>query len=77
MKTMRAGELKARCLKVIDQVRTTGEPVIITKRGLPAAKLVPVERRNDDIFGRLKGVFQIVGDIESPAVPPEEWEANR
>jgi hypothetical protein len=41
------------------------------------AKLVPVERRNDDIFGRLKGVFQIVGDIESPAVPPEEWEANR
>jgi hypothetical protein len=41
------------------------------------AKLVPVDTRGDDIFGCLKGVFQIVGDIESPVVPPEEWEANR
>jgi prevent-host-death family protein len=77
MKTMGAGEFKARCLKVMDQVRATREPVIITKRGLPVAKLVPVERRNDDIFGCLKGVIEIVGDIESPVVAPEEWEANR
>jgi prevent-host-death family protein len=77
MKTMRAGEFKARCLKVMDQVRATREPVIITKRGRPVAKLVPADRRNDDIFGRLKGVIEIVGDIESPVVAPEEWEANR
>ena len=77
MKTMRAGEFKARCLKVMDQVRITREPVTITKRGRPVAKLVPVDRRNDDIFGCLKGVMEIVGDIESPLVAPEEWEANR
>jgi prevent-host-death family protein len=77
MKSMRAGEFKARCLKVMDQVRATRQPVVITKRGRPVAKLVPVDRRGDDIFGCLKGVFQIVGDIESPVVPPEEWEANR
>ena len=77
MKTMRAGEFKARCLKVMDQVGATREPVIVTKRGRPVVKLVPVDKRSDDIFGRLKGVFKIVGDIESPAVPPEEWEANR
>jgi len=77
MKTMRAGEFKARCLKVMDQVQSTREPVTITKRGRPVAKLVPVDRRNDDIFGSLKGVVEIVGDIESPLVPPEEWEANR
>jgi hypothetical protein len=41
------------------------------------AKLVAVDTRNDDIFGCLEVVFQIVGDIESPVVPPEEWEANR
>lgn len=69
MKTMRAGEFKARCLKVMDQVGATREPVIITKRGRPVVKLVPVEKRSDDIFGRLKGVFEVVGDIESPAVP--------
>ena len=78
MKTMRAGEFKARCLKVMDQVQATREPVTITKRGKPVAKLVPVETRgDDDVFGCLKGVMEIIGDIESPAVPPEEWEANR
>jgi prevent-host-death family protein len=77
MKTMRAGEFKARCLKVMDQVRATREPVIITKRGRPVAKLVPVNTRGDDIFGCLKGVMEIVGDIESPVVAPDEWEANR
>jgi prevent-host-death family protein len=77
MKAMQAGEFKARCLKVMDQVRATREPVIITKRGRPVAKLVPVDRRSDDIFGCLKDVFQIVGDIESPVVAPEDWEANR
>jgi len=77
MKTMGAGEFEARCLKVMDQVRATREPVTITKRGRPVAKLVPVDTRGDDIFGCLKGVMEIVGDIESPAVAPEEWEANR
>jgi prevent-host-death family protein len=77
MKTMRAGEFKARCLKVMDQVRATREPVIVTKRGRPVAKLVPVDTRKDDIFGCLKGVMEIVGDIESPAAAPEEWEANQ
>jgi prevent-host-death family protein len=77
MKSMRAGEFKARCLKVMDQVRATRQPVVITKRGRPVAKLVPVDTRGDDIFGCLKGVVEIVGDIESPLVAPEDWEANR
>jgi len=77
MKTMPAGEFKARCLKIMDQVHKTREPVVITKRGKPVAKLVPAGTRSDDIFGSLKGQFEIVGDIESPIVPPEAWEANR
>jgi len=77
MKTMRASEFKARCLRVMDQVRATREPVTITKRGKPVAKLVPADRQGDDVFGRLKGVIEIVGDIESPVVATEEWEANR
>lgn len=77
MKSMRAGEFKARCLKVMDQVEATRGPVIITKQGRPVAKLVPVDRRGDDIFGCLNGVVEIVGDIGSPLVAPEDWEANR
>jgi len=77
MKTMGAGEFKAHCLKVMDQVRATREPVTITKRGRPVAKPAPVQRRGDDIFGCLKGMMEIVGDIESPLVAPEDWDANR
>ncbi|MGD0181663.1 MAG: type II toxin-antitoxin system Phd/YefM family antitoxin [Terriglobales bacterium] len=40
MKTMAAGQFKARCLKVMDEVRSTREPVVITKKGRPVAKLV-------------------------------------
>jgi prevent-host-death family protein len=74
---MQAGKFKARCLKVTDQVRATREPAIITKRGRPVDKLVPVDRRRDDIFGSLKGAMEIVGDIESPMLAPADWEANR
>ena len=77
MKSMPAGEFKARCLRIMEQVRTTRQPVVITKRGRPVAKLGPVGKDGDDIFGCLKGVFEIVGDIESPLVPPEDWEAMR
>ncbi len=77
MKQMPAGKFKARCLRVMEQVRKTRESVVITKRGKPVAKLVPADKIPDDVFGCLKGVIKIVGDIESPVVPPEDWEALR
>jgi prevent-host-death family protein len=77
MKTMPAGQFKARCLKVMDQVRDTREPVTITKKGRPVAKLVPADGPPEDIFGCLKGEIEIVGDIVSPAVPLKDWEVLR
>jgi prevent-host-death family protein len=77
MRKIAAGKFKAQCLKVMEQVRTTREPVLITKRGQPLAKLVPAEKASDDFIGRLEGVFTIVGDIESPIVPWEDWDALR
>jgi prevent-host-death family protein len=73
MKKIAAGEFKARCLTLMEDVRSTREPLIITKRGKPVAKLVPVEDTKDDFIGRLEGVFRIVGDIESPI---DEWESS-
>ncbi len=77
MKTMAAAQFKARCLKVMDEVQNTREPVTITKKGKPVAKLVPPDAPPRDIFGCLKGVIEIVGDIESPVVPSEDWEVLR
>ena len=75
MKTIAAGQFKARCLRLMDEVRTTREPVLITKKGRPVAKLVPAESQVEDIFGCLRNEIKIVGDIESPVVPLEDWDA--
>jgi prevent-host-death family protein len=76
MKQMPAGEFKARCLMVMDQVLETGEPVVITKHGKPVAKLVPAEKRTDDIFGYMAGKVKIVGDIVGPVPASEDWESK-
>lgn len=72
-KTIPAGTFKARCLAIMDEVAAKRESVIITKRGKPVAKLVPVEKEKDDIFGFMKGKITILGDIVSPILTPEEW----
>jgi prevent-host-death family protein len=77
MKQMPAGKFKARCLSVMDDVSATGEPVIITKRGTPVAKVVPVTSKKQDLFGFMAGELKIVGDIESPVVSLKEWEVMR
>jgi prevent-host-death family protein len=75
MRTIAAGEFKARCLTLMDEVRNTREPVLVTKRGKPVAKLVPAENESREFLGRLEGIIRIVGDIESPVEPPEAWDA--
>lgn len=72
-KTMPAGVFKASCLAVMDEVQAKCEAVIITKRGKPVAKLVPVGAERDDIFGFMIGKIAIVGDVVSPAISAGEW----
>jgi prevent-host-death family protein len=74
MKEMQAGEFKAQCLAVMDQVQRTGEPVLITKHGKPVAKLIPAPSTPEDIFGYMSGKVKIVGDIVGPVTPFEDWE---
>jgi prevent-host-death family protein len=73
MKRMRAGDFKARCLATMNEVRTTGEPVVVTKRGKPWVKVIPFTADNSDIFGFMAGRMTILGDIESPVVPLKDW----
>jgi prevent-host-death family protein len=77
MKTIPAGKFKAHCLRIMDEVQASREPVLITKKGRPVAKLVPAETQAKDIFGCLRNEITIVGDIESPVVPWQDWDALR
>jgi len=73
MKTIPAAAFKAQCLTLMEDVRSTRRPLVITKRGKPIAKVVPMEEPKDDFIGRLKGVFEVVGELD--ADPPEAWES--
>jgi prevent-host-death family protein len=73
MRSIPAAEFKARCLTLMEDVRNTREPVIVTKRGKAVVKLVPAEEEEREFIGRLKGVVEIVGDLD--ADPPEAWES--
>ena len=73
IKTLKAAEFKAKCLKLMDEVAASGEPVVITKNGKPVAQLVPFRERPQSAFGALKGMVEIKGDIISPLDEP--WEA--
>lgn len=74
MKQIAAGQFKAQCLAIMDQVSKSGEPVLVTKHGKPVVKLVPAEKQEDDIFGYMAGKVKILGDIVGPITPPEDWE---
>ncbi len=75
MRRMKASEFKAKCLKLMDEVAETGEPIIITKNGQPVAQLVPYRRKPDTLFGLMKDSMTITGDVISPL--DEEWEADQ
>lgn len=77
MKTIAISKFKATCLAVLEQVRATGEPLLVTRRGEPVAQIVPpppAEERSTG-FGAMKGTGRIVGDIVQPVGSVEDWEA--
>jgi prevent-host-death family protein len=68
MERVTAGEFKARCLELIDEVNRTGRAWVITKRGKPVAQLLPLpSQQRPRAFGCLKGTVQYLGDIVDTA----------
>jgi len=58
-----ASDFKARCLRLLDEVNEQGIELVITKRGEPVAKLVPVGSTRRSQRGAWKGLATIEGDI--------------
>jgi prevent-host-death family protein len=68
-----AGEFKARCLQLLDAVAVSGEPLTITKRGRPVARLVPLPAAAA-LFGAMAGSVREQQDLVAPV--DEAWEAD-
>ena len=72
---IKAGEFKAKCLELMDWVAEGREEIIITKRGKPVAKLVPVvQQLPAELLGCMQGTVEILGNIVEPL--DVKWEAN-
>jgi prevent-host-death family protein len=76
VKTMAVSQFKARALRTLDEVSKSRESVLITKRGQPLARVVPIDESERRQPGRLAGAFVFEDDIVSPG-GAEVWEAGR
>lgn len=72
-------KFKATCLAVLEQVRKTGKPVLVTRFGKPVATIEPPPEPSESgsRLGRMAGTGKITGDIISPAADPDDWDAVR
>jgi prevent-host-death family protein len=66
MRTIKASEFKAKCLKLMDEVAQSGEPLVVTKNGRPVAQLTPISRERTSIWSLHRGHIEILGDILAP-----------
>ena len=75
-KELPAGEFKATCLKVMDDVAQDRRSVTVTKHGKPVARLVPIKEQPGSPFGWLKGSVTLVGDIVGAGSQPQDLAAT-
>jgi len=71
MKRLNVSEFREQCLALLDALPAEG--VLITKRGRPIARLMPVRENDGDLIGSLRGLLKIEGDVFSTG---EKWNAE-
>lgn len=72
MMTIPASEFKARCLALLDEVSETGAELVVTKRGRPVARVLPMEEPKP-----LEGsVTERVSEADLIAPVEDGWDAG-
>jgi prevent-host-death family protein len=72
-------KFKAACVALLDKVKSTGQPILVTREGEPIALISPPPRpaKAKSWLGSFKNKGRIVGDIVSPIADERDWEALR
>jgi prevent-host-death family protein len=68
-----AGQFKQRCLALLDQVSETGMSIVVTKRGRPVARVVPIETSIPVIQGSLQTITDNEEELFSTG---ETWDVE-
>lgn len=79
MESMPISEFKATCLAVLERIRRTGRPLLITRRGEPIAEVIPPTpaTAGTSWLGAMRGTARITGNIIDPTGSVDEWEITR
>jgi antitoxin (DNA-binding transcriptional repressor) of toxin-antitoxin stability system len=72
-------KFKTACLALLDKVKSTGQPILVTRQGEPIALISPLPRaqKSRSWLGSFKSKGRIVGDIVSPIADERDWETLR
>ena len=76
-KTIAAGEFKAKCLALIDEVAESLVPLVVTKRGIPIAQVVPLGPSNTQGPPSLLGSVRYTEEEDLLAPVAADWDAER
>lgn len=71
---MEAGIFEGQCLKVLEHVKRTKRTMIITKRDIPIAQILPMKEKGEELYGKMRGTIHIKRDMIKSI--GEEWDAN-
>lgn len=79
MNEVSISEFKAKCIGLLEQVRTTKQPLRVTRHGKPVAEIVPPNEEIDRMewIKSMQGSAETLGDIVSPATDEDDWEVLR
>lgn len=76
--TIGAAEAKAHFLRLLSRIEAGGEPVVVTRRGRPVARIVPLEQAKSErqrLWGALAGRGPASGRAHDPVSAPDDWSA--
>jgi len=75
MEEIAISKFKATCLAVLERVRKTGKPILVTRFGQPIAEITPAGASKKIRLGGGAGTLVILGDIVGPIGDESDWEA--
>ena len=78
METIAVSKFKATCLAVLQRVKKTGRPILVTRFGQPIAEVVPPRppAPGDEWLGCMRGRAEITGDVVGPAIETQTWKVH-
>jgi len=79
VETVTISKFKATCLALLNKVKRTGEPILVTRKGEPIAQVIPPPppEKPQAWVGSFHSTGKIVGDVMAPASEGRDWEVLR